>query len=241
MRVVISQPMYFPWVGFLEQVRLADIFVYYDDVQLSSGSFHNRVQVKTRNGAQWLTLPLRKGPLKETFINNAMVDSTIDWRTRQRHLLKNSYREAPFFADMISIFESVASMQTETLSDITIKSIEALLEYFNISGNKQFLKSSCLGISGRSTQRVLDIVLSLGGNEYVTGHGAKNYLDHSLFEQHGVSIGYMDYQKEIYPQLHGEFTPFVSALDLIANCGTAGKKHICSDIISWRDFADNHT
>ena len=35
MNVVISQPMLFPWVGMLEQVRLADSYVHYSDVQFS--------------------------------------------------------------------------------------------------------------------------------------------------------------------------------------------------------------
>ena len=43
--LVISQPMYFPRVGMLEQIRLADHFVYYDDVQFSRGGFSNRVQL----------------------------------------------------------------------------------------------------------------------------------------------------------------------------------------------------
>ncbi|HOX52645.1 MAG TPA: WbqC family protein, partial [Fibrobacteria bacterium] len=32
--VVITQPMYFPWVGLFEQIRLADEIVWLDDVQL---------------------------------------------------------------------------------------------------------------------------------------------------------------------------------------------------------------
>ena len=29
--LVVSQPMYFPWVGMLEQIRLCDTYVFYDD------------------------------------------------------------------------------------------------------------------------------------------------------------------------------------------------------------------
>ena len=59
MRVVISQSMYFPWVGMLEQIRLADVFIHYDDVQFSKGSFSNRVQVKQPDGTSaWMTIPL---------------------------------------------------------------------------------------------------------------------------------------------------------------------------------------
>ena len=44
--VVISQPMYFPWVGMLEQMALADVWVHLDDAQFSKGGFFNRVQIK---------------------------------------------------------------------------------------------------------------------------------------------------------------------------------------------------
>ena len=56
-RVVISQPMLFPWVGLFEQIRAADVYVHYDDVQFSKGSFTNRVQIKTARGPRWLTVP----------------------------------------------------------------------------------------------------------------------------------------------------------------------------------------
>ena len=47
--VVISQPMYFPWVGFLSQISMASTIIWLDDVQFSKGSFTNRVQIKNSN------------------------------------------------------------------------------------------------------------------------------------------------------------------------------------------------
>jgi hypothetical protein len=46
----------------------------------------------------------------------------------------------------------------------------------------------------------------------------------------------LHYQKLAYPQLHGEFTPYVSALDLVANQGVAGAGVICSSTLPWREF-----
>ena len=45
MKVVITQSMLFPWVGMLEQIRLADILIHYDDVAFSEvvfNIFYNR-------------------------------------------------------------------------------------------------------------------------------------------------------------------------------------------------------
>ncbi|MFT7595258.1 MAG: hypothetical protein ACI8R4_002586 [Paracoccaceae bacterium] len=56
-RVVISQPMYFPWAGFLAQLALADVRIWLDDAQFSNGSFTNRVQVKPRPDTPELPCP----------------------------------------------------------------------------------------------------------------------------------------------------------------------------------------
>ena len=59
--VVVSQPMFLPWIGIFEQVSIADLFVHYDDVQFPQGrSFSSRVQVKAEQGCRWLTVPVRR-------------------------------------------------------------------------------------------------------------------------------------------------------------------------------------
>ena len=89
---------------------------------------------------------------------------------------------------------------------------------------------------GKGSGRVLDIVKSVGGTTYITGHGARNYLAHETFEANGIRVEYIDYQKKEYPQLHGAFNPYVSSLDLVANMGRAGAEMICSGTKYWKEF-----
>jgi hypothetical protein len=49
----------------------------------------------------------------------------------------------------------------------------------------------------------------------------------------------MDYRLDPYPQLHGDFTPYVSALDLIANCGVSGRDRIRSGTLYWKEFVSH--
>lgn len=232
--VVISQSMYFPWVGLLEQVRLADVFVHYDDVQFDRG-FYNRVQVKTEQGVRWLTVPLsnhRRGQK----IDEIKVDNHTNWRKRHRDILVQAYRKAPFLDDMLVVIDSAFEQPITTLADISRASLLALIDYFDLRTNRIFLESRNLGIEGSSSQRLCNIVLSIGGTSYITGHGAANYLDHALFERAGISISYMNYQLAPYPQLHGPFTPYVTGLDLIANCGRNGISVINSPAVDWKQF-----
>jgi hypothetical protein len=234
MKVVISQSMYFPWVGLLEQVRLADIFIHYDDVQYARG-FYNRVQVKTTNGIKWLTVPLRDHHRGQK-IDEVLIDERTDWRSQHRDILRQAYLRAPYRGEMLELLDEVFSSQVKTLADLSRESILSLSRYFKLTEFAEFLHSSDMNIPGSSSQRLHNICLAVAADIYVTGHGARNYLDHDLFERSGIRVEYMKYQMRPYPQLHGEFTPYVTGLDLVANCGRDGAHFICSESINWKEF-----
>ena len=235
MNVVISQSMLFPWIGLLEQIRLADVFVHYDDVQFSKGSFTNRVQVKTPNGLRWMTVPLDGHKLGQT-INEVRVQSYEKWMSGHLDLLAESFAGAPYVDDVMAIVKDVYSRDYENIGLLACQSLMTLAEYFDLLSATQFIDSSSLGIEGSSSDRVLSIVKAVGGRRYITGHGAKNYLSHEIFEAERIQVEYMNYQCVPYPQSHGLFTPYVTGLDLIANRGRAGSSNICSNSIFWKDF-----
>lgn len=231
--VVISQPMLFPWVGLLEQTRLADVFVHYDDVAFSKGSFSNRVQIKTGQGSAWLTVPIHVTPGQH--IKDVRIDARGDFRKKHLTTLAQVYARSPHRDAMLELVRSVYAPETPWLCDVTMASWEALSRIFGVLPGR-VLRSSETPIRGAGHQRVLDLVRHLGGTRYVSGHGGRNYLEHEAFERSGVAVEYLDYRKVPYPQRFGEFTPFVSALDLLANVGPEGASCICSGTLPWRRF-----
>jgi len=231
--VAISQPMYFPWVGMMEQMRLADVWVHLDDAQFSKGGFFNRVQIKTDQGTPWLTVPLAESKLGQQLIETQMAKH--DWQRKHLASLSQAYAVAPHADEMLALAETVLRNETESLAALSVASMEALARYFNLlPENIQW--SSRMDVFGTGSARVLAICQTLGAERYVTGHGAREYLDHESFETAGIRVEYLDYAKQPYPQLHGAFTPFVSALDLAANCGRAGREVIASGTVYWKDF-----
>lgn len=226
--------MYFPWVGLLEQVRLADIFIHYDDVQYARG-FYNRVQAKTANGSKWITVPLSNHHRGQR-IDEVLIDNQTDWRSQHRHALKQAYMKAPYRDEMLALVDEVFSKSATFLSDVSRESIYALVRYFKLDTKVEFMSSSDMNISGASSQRLHDLCVAVAADVYITGHGARNYLDHDLFERSGINVEYMKYDIIPYSQLHGDFTPYVSALDLVANFGQEGARVITSNSIYWKDF-----
>ncbi|MCT7961889.1 WbqC family protein [Laspinema sp. D1] len=237
MKIVISQPMYFPWVGMFEQINLCDAYVNYDDVQFSKGSFTNRVQIKTNSsrGFNWLTVPVKNLKLG-ILINDLEINNQKNWQNQHLELLKQAYKNAPYVKEMLDLVTNLFDLYLTTISELSMKSMELVISYFDLASDKTFYTASNLGIEGSSSERVYQIVKYLNGTHYITGHGAKNYLDHSLFEKNGIRVEYMDYLKLPYPQQFSAFNPHVSVLDLIANTGKQGKNYIRSSTIYWKEF-----
>ena len=237
MKVVISQSMFFPWVGFLEQLKLADVYVFYDDVQFSKGGFTNRVQVKAKGGIRWMTVPLAGHQMGQV-IEEVKIKPKQEWVHRHIALLEQNLGNTEYFFEALELVKSVYKREHDGLASLARDSFMALTDYFDICTETRFIDAAELGVGGTSSQRVCGIVKVLGGTEYITGHGARNYLDHELFESAGIEVKYMDYECQEYPQQFGEFSPYVSTLDLIANCGRSGSSRICSDAVYWKEFLD---
>jgi hypothetical protein len=232
--IVISQPMYFPWIGMFEQLNLCDIFVHYDVVQFPQGrNFTNRVQIKTKDGMKWLTVPIdRKNSGK--LINETLISYTTDWRENHTSIVKQAFSKSKYKDDIFKLIDQIFSKKFNTISELNIYSFELTSLYFDLK--KEFLSSSELSVRGSSSKRLVDIVLKLNGTKYITGLGALKYIDYDIFEKNSIRLEYMNYNLNNYTQLFSGFTPYVSILDLIANEGVGGVKYINSKSIHWKEY-----
>jgi hypothetical protein len=239
MRVVISQPMYFPWPGHMEQVASADVYVFYDDVQFTPRSFIHRVQIKCSKKTEWLTVALRQRSQRE-MINRLCIGSVADTAHNHIDRFLRHYANAPYSRDAVSLMERVFALESVTLDALCEHSTRAICQYMGIN-NTRFAKSSLLAIPGASSERLLAICKHFGANEYVTGHGAMNYLNHEAFDAAGIQVLYADYSLSEYPQLGEGFTPYVSTLDLIAMMGPEARAFIRPRLVPWREFVARRT
>lgn len=226
--------MFLPWVGLFEQVRLSDVFIHYDDVQLPQGrSFMSRVQIKSANGVSWLTVPIdhaRSGKL----LNEVVLVKSEEWRDKHLRTIRHAYARRPYFNLMFELVEKIYSRPTDHLAEFNINAIERIAEWLGLA--PRFIRSSAMGVTGASTERLVALCEAVDCDVYVSGHGALNYLDHQQFEDKNISVRYMDYRKVPYEQGQSEFTPYVSILDAIANCGERARDLLCSEGVYWRDF-----
>lgn len=78
-----------------------------------------------------------------------------------------------------------------------------------------------MDISTVREERVIDICLKVGGDEYLSGNGARAYQTEDHFTTRGLKLTYLDYKPITYKQLWPKvgFLPCMSVLDFVFNCG----------------------
>ena len=130
--VAILQSNYIPWKGCFDMIAAVDEFILYDDMQYTRRDWRNRNQIKTPQGVQWLTVPVKvKGKyhqaIRETEIERAQW-AKDHWKT-----LSQNYRRAPCFNEIAAWLEPLYFAEPPThLSQLNRRFIEAICAYLGI-------------------------------------------------------------------------------------------------------------
>lgn len=220
MNVVILQPSYIPWRGFFDQIRRADLFVFYDDVQYDKHGWRNRNQIKTNQGKQWLTIPVNsKGVTSGIPIKDVRIDWSKPWTKSHLKSITISYARSPYFKAYLPLLESLYQRHDEFLADFTIESTIVLTRELGMTSTHFMRSSELSGIEGQKTDRVINVLKQVGATHYLCGPSAGSYMEPEKFNAAGITFEYMEYNYPEYPQLHPPYDPYVTILDLMFMMG----------------------
>ena len=227
MKVVLLQPSYIPWRGYFDQIRRADLFIFYDDVQYDKHGWRNRNQIKTAQGKHWLTIPVHsKGVTSGISIRDVRIDWSKPWAKTHLKSFLTAYSKAPFFKQYLPLLESMyEARHDEFLADFTIATTVTLARTLDITST-QFMRSSELrDITGQKTHRIINILKQVNATHYISGPSARDYIEPEKFGQAGITLEYMEYHYPEYPQLYPPYDPYVSILDLLFMVGKDFNKY----------------
>ena len=215
--VAIHQPNYIPWIGYFCKILKADTFVFLDNVQFSRGGYANRNKINAPNGPIWLTQPVphKKGTYQVT---DEVEFSDSTWKQVHLNLISRYYRRAGAYDRFFERLKD-AYLKNESckLVDFNIALIQQITTWLGLA--TKFVRASELGVRGRPPWLNPSICQAVGASTYLSGMGGKHYQDESAFEALGIELVYSDFQHPTYPQLSSEFTPNLSIIDLLLNCG----------------------
>jgi hypothetical protein len=224
MLVAIHQPTFFPWLGYLDRMAEADLFVILDHVQFERRNYQNRTMIRLEDEARWLTVPVVQLSQKEKIIdkrvdNPADTDNARWWGPNSFATLRYAYRKAPFFEAYAEELREMFHTRWDMLLDLDLATLDFLRAKLEIT--TPLVRSSTLAADGQRSDLLLDICQKVKASAFLGGMGgSRTYLDAGAFDAARMGVQWQDFKHPVYPQQgNGEFIKGLSALDLLFNCG----------------------
>jgi hypothetical protein len=223
MILAAHQPAFLPWLGYLDKVAKADVFVVMDDLQYEKENFQNRNRVKLNTGAAWLTVPLEKGAQSDRILDKRIVNNANPkehWARKAWTTIKTHYGRAPHFAAYAEELEDAFTRPWTRLVDLDAHMLGLARRWLGIT--RPIVNASSLELQGQKTDRIIDLCKKVGAKVYLSGKGGStDYLDLDAFARAGISVMWQQFQHPEYPQRYPQvgFVSHLAFLDLVLNCG----------------------
>lgn len=215
MKVAIHQPQYLPWLGYFDKLESADVFIFLDTVQFKKHEWQNRNRIRTKEGWQWLTVPIiDRFPER---IDCVEINARTDWQRKHCQALRLHYGRAPFWhllgPELVALLESPWTR----LGELNVATTDLLCRHLGI-------KTSCLLASSFSaredpTGRLIDLCRAVSATTYLAGQSGPSYMDVNCFAEAGIEVQVQAYIHPQYPQRHQSFVSHLAVIDLLFNCG----------------------
>lgn len=219
LRVAIHQPNYIPWVGFFDKMRRADMFVILDHAAFSKGRdcWHARNRIRVGEGWRYLTIPVPREYEEKPF--NGVFLREPKFKKQHPRIIQNHYSGAGFYRRYFDELSSVMENGSGILAEYNLKIIKWMARRFGI--RTELVRSSELRLdrSKAKTELVLEILKSLGATHYLSGDGAREYLQEKTFKSSGMELEFQGFRAREYPQAFDGWVPNLSAIDLLFNTG----------------------
>lgn len=222
--VCIHQPDFAPWLGFFHRLLRCDVFVVLDNVQFLRQGWHHRDKIRLGDREHWLTVPVLKTGRYTQTIAETEIDDGADWRRKHLGTLASAYGKAPHFDTVMPWLEALYRRNDRSLMAFNMAVLAGMQEMLGLTV-PTFLASR-LPVSGTGSARLVSIVRAVGGDGYLTGTGARDYLDEAAFAAAGIGVRWQRFSHPAHRQCGEGFLPGLSTLDALFNVGPAETRRL---------------
>ena len=176
-QIAILQSNYIPWKGYFDLINMVDEFIFYDEVQYTKNDWRNRNKIKTPQGIQWLTIPVRQESLDQKIKDTKISDKK--WNIKHWRTISQNYSKSKYFKDYKDIFEELyLKCDEEYLSQINYKFITTINEILEIKTKLRW--SSEFELVDGQTEKLLGICKDCNADIYLSGPAAKDYFNEEV-------------------------------------------------------------
>jgi len=211
-----------PSLAYCALMESAGTFIVDDSRQYSRQSFPNRARLRTPDGVQWITVPL-KGSQFGKSIRETEIDYSAQWVGKHLKAFRFNYGSTAFYAHYIPDLSAVLESKPPTLGALTIRLMGELHRLLRLSS--RLVTSD----AARSEQSADDENPTSGSGADISHHGRIPRADGSRILQLSArnraegsvdpNACLMSFFHPTYRQNFPGFESGLSVLDLLFNHG----------------------
>jgi len=172
----IHQPNFFSWLPYFRKVQAVDVFVILGEAQFSRDYYQHRFNI----GDKWYTMPVVYGniPIKD----KKYIDPQENWLKIKRRL--------PEYVAVLDKFDDcISGSLLETNRSIIVR----ICKMLNIDTDKIRMDYRT---DLTSNERLIDICKYFKCDTYLSGNGARKYVDEKIWADAGIKLAYQQVSQE---------------------------------------------
>ena len=223
----LMQPTYFPWLGYFNLIKQSDVFVVYTTTQLQKRSWQVRNKIKTSQGETYLSIPILKTASRDNLtISTAEISYDSNWVNKHLSSIQHAYKKTPYFDEIYPIIESHLISKPKYLFDITYGMLLEFVSLLDI--NTTIVLSDDIDYTGSKDEALISICQALDVKNYLSVKGSMDYIldGVNLFEKNNINLLWHEYSHPTYPQVNGDFIPYLGIIDALFNIGPEETKKL---------------
>ncbi len=201
--IALRPPEYFPGLPYMALVERADVFVLADTLRHRRSSMASRGKLRTPQGWQWISVPL-KGGQRGRALTDVAVENRERWLPKHWRAFQYNYRSTPYFEFYEPEVRPFFEREWTRLGPLACASVELLARLMDLS--TEIVRASALGGPADTPEAILEQV----------GAGPRLVLPE---EAEGAGQHVLRCAPPTYRQNFEGFEPGLSAADLLFNCG----------------------
>lgn len=228
MKVAIHQPHYFPWLGYMDKMAKVEKFIVLDEVQLTDRSPMVRNKFLTFNGEEaTLSLSIQKKGYREKKTRDIELFNIEEIQKKHWRFFECNYKKANYFEEIMERIAPIFERPYHNLLDIEMDTINLIKELLDIKTELIYQSDLLYDKESKKSNLMKTLCSSVGADIYLSGNGARKYMDVESFKEDGIGVVYQNFEYPVYQQFHQEiFVPNLSSVDMLFHLGIDGSKEV---------------
>lgn len=208
------QPYFFPYIGYYQLAYEVEKFVFLDDVNFIKKGYINRNAILLQGQRHEFSVPVAKVS-QNRHINEHNYTGEFDSFLA---LVEQSYKKAPFFAEVFPIVQSVVLDANQNVAKKNARSLIEVFSYLGIHRDFSFSSDITLDEKYKAQERIIALCQKLHIDQYRNAIGGQQLYDIPTFNSAGIELKFIKSNIQSYPQGITPFVPHLSIIDVLMHC-----------------------